>query len=137
MRRRDLLTLLLLAAAPALAPGSAKAGETGGETKKVGSATYVAMDTLTGATTKANGRRGVLSVECGLDIPDAGLRARAESLLPRLRAAYLQTVLIYAAGLPPDAPPNADFIGRALQRETDAALGRPGARLLLGAILVS
>lgn len=133
MRRRDLLPLICLV----LAPASALAGEKEDPKKRVGGATYVAMDTLTGATTKANGRRGVLSVECGLDIPDAGLRARAEASLPRLRAAFLQTVMIYAAGLPPNAPPNADFIGRALQREADAALGRPGARVLLGAILVS
>lgn len=132
MRRRDLIPLILLAAAP----GLAHAGE-GGEAKKKTSVTYVALDTLTGATTKANGRRGVLSVECGLDIPDAALRARAESLLPRLQAAFLQTVLIYAAGLPPDAPPNAEYLARTLQREADAALGRPGARLLLGSILVN
>lgn len=133
MRRRDLFALILLAAAPAFAHAEGKGED---PKKKVGGVSYLPLDTLTGATTKENGRRGVLTVECGLDIPDAALRARAESVLPRLRAAYLQTVLIYAAGLPPNAAPNADFLARALQRETDAGLGRPGARLLLGAILV-
>lgn len=133
MRRRDLFPLILLAALPA----TARAAADGDPKKKVGGVSYIPLDTLTGATTKANGRRGVLTVECGLDIPDAALRARAQSILPRLRAAYVQTVMIYAAGLPPNAAPNADFLARSLQRETDAGLGRPGARLLLGAMLVN
>jgi hypothetical protein len=132
MRRRDLLLLLALAAAPA----GAKAAEDK-KKKKAGGASYLPIDTLTGSTTKPGGRRGVLTVECGLDVPDAGLRARAAASLPILRAAYLQTVMTYAAGLPYGVPPSADFLGRALQRQTDALLGRPGARLLLGAILVN
>jgi hypothetical protein len=79
----------------------------------------------------------VLTVEVGLDVPDGALRSRAEASMPRIRAAYVQTVMTYAAGLPPGAPPNADFLARALQRATDQTLGRPGARLLLGAILVN
>jgi len=132
MRRRALLTLVALAAAP----GAALAGEPD-KKKKAGGASYLPIDTLTGATNKPGGRRGVLTVDCGLDIPDAGLRARADALLPRLRAAFVQTVTIYAAGLPTGAPPNADFLAMALQRETNQVLGRPGARLLLGAILVN
>jgi hypothetical protein len=133
MRRRELLAAMALAGSPALA----YAGEAGDKKKKSGGASYIAIETLTGATNKPSGRRGVLSVECSLDVPDAGLRERAQASLPRLRAAYVQTVMIYAAGLPLGAPPNADFLGASLQRETDRVLGRPGARLLLGAILVN
>jgi hypothetical protein len=43
----------------------------------------------------------------------------------------------YAAGLPSGAEPNADFIAQALQRQTDLILKRPGARLLVGAIVVN
>ena len=132
MKRRDLLVLIALAAAPIAAHA-----ESDKKKKKAGGVSYLPMETLTGATTRPGGRRGVLTVECGLDVPDGDLRARADGLSPRLRAAYLQTILIYAAGLPPGAPPNADFLARALQRETDQVLGRPGARLLLGAILVN
>jgi hypothetical protein len=95
------------------------------------------MNTLTGATNKPGGRRGVLTVDCGIDVPDSALRLRAEQSLPRLRAAYVQTVTIYAAGLPSGAAPNADFLARTLQVQTDSVLGRPGARLLLGAIVVN
>jgi hypothetical protein len=132
MRRRELLIALAATAAPA----PLYAGE-GDKKKKAGGATYVSIDTLTGTTTKASGRRGVLTVECGLDVPDGNLRALAEESLPRLRAAFVQTVIVYAAGLPSGQPPSADWLAMTLQRDTDQTLGRPGARVLLGAILVN
>ena len=131
MRRRDLLALIVLAAA---APVVSAAED---KKKKSGGADYIPIDTLTGSTNKPDGRRGVLTVDCGLSIPDQKLRERAVLSLPRLRAAYVQVVLIYAAGLPPGAPPNADFIVTALQRQTDLVLGRPGARLLIGAVVAN
>jgi hypothetical protein len=136
MRRRHLLAGLALTAVPLAAlPGAALAADD--KKKKSGGVTYIPIETLTGATNRADGRRGVLTLECGLDIPDGGLRARAEASMPRIRAAYVQTIMIYAAGLPAGAPPNADFLAASLQRQTDQLLGRPGARLLLGAILVN
>ena len=131
MDRRRLLSLVALASAvPALALAAA-------EKKKAGGASYLPVPTLLGATLKPDGRRGVLSVECGLDVPDGVLRSRAEASLPRLRAAYVVTIQTYAAGLPTGSAPNADFIARALQQQTDMVLGRPGAHLLLGAILLN
>ncbi|WP_411287329.1 hypothetical protein [Phenylobacterium sp.] len=133
MLRRRLITLV---ASAALAPaGALAAGKS--EKKRVGGDSYVVIKTLVGTTVRQGGRRGVMTVDCGLDIPDAALRDRAESVLPRLRAAYAQIVQTYAAGLPSGAAPNADFIARALQRQTDAVLGKPGARLLVGAIQVN
>jgi hypothetical protein len=130
MRRRTLLALIALAAT---APAAAMAEEK----KKAGGASYIQINTLTGATARPGGRRGVMTVECGLDVPDDKLRERANLSLPRLRAAYVQVVQTYAAGLSTGAPPSPDFLGQALQRQTDLVLGRAGARLLLGAILVS
>ena len=80
----------------------------------------------------ANGRRGVMTVECGVDVADAGLHARAAQSTPLLRAAFAEVVRTYAAGLPPGAPPNADYLSMALQRQTDAVLGRPGAQAAAG-----
>jgi hypothetical protein len=130
MQRRALIALIAVAAA---LPGLARAEEK----KKAGGAAYIQINTLTGATTRAGGRRGVLTVDCGLDVPDDKLRMRAYQSLPRLRAAYVQSVQTYAAGLSPGGLPSVDFIGRELQRQTDIVLGRPGARLLLGAIIVN
>jgi hypothetical protein len=58
-------------------------------------------------------------------------------VLPRLRAAYVQSVQVYAGGLPAGAPPNPDFLAGNLQRATDEILGRKGARVLMGAVLVN
>ena len=130
MRRRDLIGLIALAIAAPAAPRADEKKKTGGED-------YVPINALTGSTLKAGGRRGVLTVECGLSIPDPKLRHFAEQSLPRLRAAYVQAVLTYAAGLPSSAPPNPDLIAQTLQRQTDLILGRPGARVLLGSVVAN
>jgi hypothetical protein len=131
MNRRSLIAAAaLLAAAPALA----RAAELH---KKGGGASFIQLDTLTASVTRPGGRRGVMTVEVGVDVQDAGLHARAAQSTPLLQAAFSEVLRIYAAGLPPGAPPNADYLGLALQRATDQTLGRPGARLLLGTILVN
>ena len=79
----------------------------------------------------------MLSVDCGLQVDDPKLREYAELSLPRLRAAYEQVIQIYASGLPSGSEPNTEFIVQALQRQTDLILKRPGARLLIGAVLVN
>ena len=135
MRRRAILSALVLALAAPLA-AHASGGEKK-EKKKGGGESYIQIPTLTATTNAAGGRRGVLTVETGVDIPDGGLRGHCEQVLPRLRAAYVQVVQVYAAGLSPGSVPNADFLAKELQRETDRVLGRKGARLLLGAILVN
>ncbi|MGZ6049810.1 MAG: Tat pathway signal protein [Phenylobacterium sp.] len=131
----DRRRLIALAGVATLAPlGVARAEE---KKKKSGGESYLPLDTLTATTIKSNGHRGVLTVDCGLDVPDARLREYANLSLPRLRAAYVQVMQTYAAGLASGAPPNPDFIARELQRQTDFILGRPGARLLLGAVVAN
>jgi hypothetical protein len=132
MYRRLILTLAALAALPAMAQAAG-----GGEKKKSGGGSYLPMNTLLGTMIRASGQRGVLSVDCGLDVPDPALHKLADQSLPRLRAAYVQTIQAYAAGLSQGALPNADYIGQTLQRQTDAILGRRGAKVLLGAIIAN
>jgi hypothetical protein len=131
MTRRGLIAAASLLV---LAPALAHAAE---ERKKGGGASFIQLPTLTATTLRPDGRRGVMTVEVGLDVADAGLHARAAQSTPLLIAAYSEVVRTYAAGLPPGAPPNPDYLGLQLQRQTDTALGRPGARLLLGAILIN
>jgi hypothetical protein len=133
MRRRDLIAVLPLLT-PTLVPGVARAGEA---KKKSGGAGFIAIRALTGTTFKSGGRRGVLSVDCGLQVDDPALREYAQLSLPRLQAAYAQVIQIYAAGLPAGTEPNTDFLAQALQRQTDLILKRPGARFLIGSVLVS
>ena len=130
MNRRGLIVAALLLAAPGI-------GLAAEQRKKGGGPSFIELTTLTATVTRANGTRGVMTVEVGVDVPDGGLHARAAQSVPLLQAAYAEVLRIYAAGLPPGAPPNADYLELSLQRQTDQTLGRPGARLLLGTILVN
>lgn len=119
MRKRDLL-------------GIGGGGGGGGA-----AATYVRLATVTATVSRRDGRNGVMSVETGVDVADAALRTRATQSAPRLRAAYNQIVQRTAAGLLPGAPPNVDRLARELQAATDQTLGRAGARLLLGTVMIA
>ena len=132
-RRRLLKLSAGLSALAVLAP-AARAAE---EKKKGGGISFLQIQTLNATIFRGDGRRGVMTVEVGVDIPNGGQRARAEISTPRLRAAYLQVLQTYASGLGPGVAPDADYIARMLQKETDTVLGGPGGKLLLGTILVN
>jgi hypothetical protein len=133
MDRRQLL-IFATALAAALPGASAAATD---EKKKGGGVSFIQLDTVTASITRPNGRRGVLTLDVGVDVPDEKLRERARLVAPRLRAAFVQVLQTYASGLPLGALPNADFLAMELQRETDRVLGRKGARLLLGTMLMN
>jgi len=78
-----------------------------------------------------------MTVDIGIDAPDGGVHNKVVLWQPRLRATFIQWIVSYAAGLGAGAPPNPDYIAICLQREVDRALGQPGAKVLLGAILVN
>ena len=129
---------LRAAALPALAAllltcGSAAAAER----KKGGGEGFLQLPALNASILRSSGRHGVLSVEAGLDIPDAALRGRAEKSMPRLRDAYARFLTGYAQALPAGGAPDPQVVGERLQRATDQVLGRPGARVLLGTLLVN
>lgn len=132
MDRRRLLAFAALAAAPLLTAAGKKKDE-----KKASVGTYVELQTLTASIMRPSGRRGVLTVQAGLDVPDPKLRAKTESVVPRLRAAFVQTLQIYASGMTPSLPPNGDVLAQALQRDADRVLGQKGARVLLGTMLIN
>ncbi len=104
---------------------------------KLNTLTYTSFDALTATVLRSNGRRGVLTVQGGLDVKDPTLRTRAAASQPLLRDAYIRALSVYAASLTPGSPPDVDQIGMRLQRATDAILRRPGARVLLGTVLVN
>ncbi len=125
------LAILALTLAPA-------AGHAAEAKKKGGGLSYIQLQPLTVTLIMNTGRRGGLTVETGIDVPGNGsLLARATASQPRLQAAYLLMLQTYASGLSPGQPPDADYISRSLQRETDRVLGQPGAKLLLGTILAN
>ena len=137
MDRRQIANFALLAIAAAVTPAVATASDSGEKKKKTGGLSYIPLDSVSATVIRTNGRRGVLSVETGLDIPSPTLHDKALKVTPRLKAAFVQTVQIYGAGMTPGLPPNVDYLARELQRQTDLTLGEPGARLLLGSVLVT
>lgn len=131
MERRALLGLAALATAAAATPAAASGG--GGGSSQ---ASYLGLPTVTGNVRRPGGALGIMTVEVGVDTPDAALRARVAQSAPRLRAAYAQVVQQQAAALLPGAAPDVERLVTALQGATNAVMGRAGARLLIGTVMV-
>ncbi|MDP3657852.1 MAG: Tat pathway signal protein [Brevundimonas sp.] len=99
-------------------------------------ASYLRLPTITANVIRPGGRRGVMTVETGIDTPDATLRTRVAQSAPRLRAAYAAVVQQSANALLPGAPPDLERLVAQLQAATNSVLGRVGARLLIGTVMV-
>lgn len=99
-------------------------------------ASYLRLPTITANVRRPGGGRGVMTVETGVDTPDAALRTRVAQSQPRLRAAYAAVVQQAASALLPGAPPDVERLVAQLQAATDSTLGRRGARLLIGTVMV-
>ena len=112
------------------------ARKTGGGGGGAPQASYMRLPTITANVMRSGGRRGVMTVETGLDTPDAALRTRVAQSAPRLRAAYAAVVQQAANALLPGAPPDVERLVAQLQAATDRTLGRAGARLLIGTVMV-
>jgi len=126
---------LALAAVFGLVPAVALAS--GGEKKKGGGLSFIQIRAVMATIMRRDGTRGVITVECGIDVANERLREKANASQPRLRAAYAAFVQTYAAGMPASALPDADYLSRELQRVTDQTLGAKGAKFLLGTILIN
>ena len=130
MRLRFAPVVLLALLLPAALPGPALA-----EKKEEG--TYVQIDTLTATVLAGNGRRQIMTVQAGVDVPDKALRDYTQRVTPRLQDAYTQVLQLYAGGLVSGAPPDADYVARRLQEATDRVLGKPGGKFLIGGIMIN
>ncbi|HYE01062.1 MAG TPA: Tat pathway signal protein [Alphaproteobacteria bacterium] len=125
MDRRDL---------PGLKDAARKTGGGGGGGAPQNS--YLRLPTITANVRRPGGGRGVMTVETGVDTPDAALRTRVAQSQPRLRAAYAAVVQQAANAMLPGAPPDVERLVAQLQAATDRTLGRRGARLLIGTVMV-
>lgn len=140
MDRRQLFSLAPLAGSLvaggliALAANeTAQASEGGGAAPK---AAYNSLGTLTATIIRPDGRRGVMTVEVGLDIPDAEVNAQAALEGPRLRAAFNIVVQRIAVATLPGAAPDVDRLHHELQVATIQTLKKRGAAVLLGTVMV-
>ena len=131
MHRRALLAApLALAATPALAGGG------GGGGGSASTSSYLRFPTVTATTERPGGRHGVMTVETGVDVPDAELRLRAQQSQPRIRAVFNILVQREANTVLPGRVPNVERLAAQLQSATNIILGRRGARLLLGTVMI-
>ena len=97
---------------------------------------YLRLPTITANVRRVGGGRGVMTVETGVYTADAALRTRVAQSQPRLRAAYTEVVQAAANALLPGAPPDVERLVAQLQAATDRVMGRRGARLLIGTVMV-
>lgn len=125
MNRRDLL---------GLKSATAKTGGGGGGAAPA--ASYTRLPTVTANFRRPDGRLGVMTVELGVDVADAALRTRATQSAPRLRAAYATVIQQAATATLPGAPPNLEALIAQLQAATNRSLGRAGARVLVGTVML-
>lgn len=132
MDRRALFSLAAVAATAAAQPALASSGGGGGGSQQ----SYMRLPTITANVRRPDGRLGIMTVETGVDVADAALRTRAQQSLPRLQAAFAATTRQEAAMLLPGAPPNLDRLVSQLQAAATRTLGRAGARVLIGTVMV-
>lgn len=131
MDRRALLMFILvasMAAKPSLASPKGEAKSGGGE---------MPMPLATATVLRTHGRRGVMSVESTLVFTDGALLEHAKLSRPRLNAAFNEAVRSEATHLLAGALPDVESLTRALQRAADRVLGRTGARVMLGTVMVT
>jgi hypothetical protein len=131
MPRRNILALS--AAVILLAPALARAD--GADKSQKGE--FIEVPDLAATVMRPDGGHGVLTVEAGVDAPDPRVHAYVLLAMPRLQDAYAQILQAYGGALRPGTAPDADYLARRLQAATDQVVGRPGARLLLGGLMVN
>lgn len=137
MNRRALFALVPAAGAAlaaAASPAAASSSSEGGSAAPANS--YIRFPVVTATVIRPDGRRGVMTVETGIDVKDEALRLKATQDTPRLRAAYNEVVQAAANALPPGAPPDLERLHMDLQRATVRTLGRGGAVFLIGSVTV-
>jgi flagellar basal body-associated protein FliL len=115
---------------------AAHADESKAPTHKITqSKSFVMIEPLYSTVYDAGRPAGMLMVAIGLDIPDETLRTQADSGMPLLRDYYLRNLSSFAAtAVRPGEQPDVVEIANRLQRVTDRALHRPGAKVLLAQV---
>jgi len=134
---RRALTLLPLVIASTLAASPAPALASSAKKEEKPAVTYFAFKPLTAIALRRDGRRGVLTLEAGIEAKDPKLMERAQQSEPRLRAAFAQVLMTYASGMRRGDPPDVDHLAREMQKTADKVLGKPGSRVLLGSALMN
>jgi flagellar basal body-associated protein FliL len=133
--QRFVIRFWTLAFAAALFGGTASAENGAPKHKVTQSKSFVSIEPMYATVIDADKPCGMLLVEIGLDIPDEALRASATTALPILRDYYVRSLTSFTAStVRPWRQPDVTVIAERLQRVTDRALKRKGARVLLAQV---
>jgi len=128
---------LCLAAGLTLQPAAASDKKAAPVHKITQSESFVMLEPMYATIIDARRPSGLLMVAIGLDIPDEDLRNDAERALPVLRDDYVRNLMSFAAtSIRPWQQPDVVEIANRLQRVTDRALKRKGARVLLAQVAI-
>ena len=133
------LAAAMLVAAPAAgAPPTAPKEEIDPQAKRItGSEHYVPTFGLRASITRGFKIHGSLTVDAGLDVPDAKIRRQAEALKPRIMSSMHEAVLNYASlSYVIGDRPDADMLRMRLQKAVDGVLGKGNATVALASVLV-
>lgn len=134
MIRRQFLLRAAFAITGSLMASSALASE---PKKKGGGEGYTQFKTINTFTAASRRRHGTMSVDMGLYSDDPKLVDQIKLFQPRLQDAYLSRLQVYASTLNSTSVVDTDFVVMQLQSATDTILGRKGAKVLLGTILLN
>jgi len=134
---RSWLLPCALAAAFAVMPARADDEAKRPEHKITQSKSFIMVEPFYTTFYDAGRPAGLLMVAVGLDVPNDALRSDVDRGMPRLRDDYLRNLSLFAAtAVRPDRQPDVNEIAGRLQRVTDRALHRPGAKVLLAQVAI-
>jgi flagellar basal body-associated protein FliL len=98
---------------------------------------WVSVDPFTISIIQDGRVRGKFTVWFGMDVPDDGLREKAETIMPRLRDAWLGELNLYAATtLRPRRAAEMPAVSDLLQQTADTVLEQRGSKVLMGQLTV-
>ena len=138
IRRQFLSSLLAASIAGALGGALGATGASAeGAKKKGGGVGFTQFPMLTVFTQVGSNRHGTMSVDMGLYADDPKLSDQIRLYQPRLQDAYISKLQAYAANLNAMSMVNTDYLSGQLQASTDLVLGRKGAKVLLGSVLMN
>ena len=105
--------------------------------KQTQSESFIMVEPMYTTIVDSGRPQGLLLVAIGLDIPNAALRAEVEHGMPVLRDEYVRSLMAFtAAAVRPYQQPDVGMIADRLQRLTDRALHKKGARVLLAQVAI-
>lgn len=137
---RSALLPLVLSAALAASAARAEDADSNGKAPKhkvTQSQSFVMVEPFYTTIYDAGRPVGMLMVAIGLDIPDSQLRNEAETGMPLLRDYYLRNLSNFSAtAVRAWQQPDVNEIAARLQRVTDRALHRGGAKVLLAQVAI-